>query len=857
MARVNKFNPINLNDLYGKKEPTVKSAVNGPGAAPRSRVSGHGGMLVLTRPVKQQPKLGVGNLGTVKKEGNETLVTPTNNGANRTQNSQSVSEKVEATEIFETAELKSDSSNPLNKRGVYIPPAVRASQNSSSQMPPPASTVQAIPVEKDVLCGEEFPTLQAALAPSSVTGQKPRPKDLQKSQGEKELVDKQQEKLMQMSLKNNVKAYSEFADNSGDRLQPMRPQYFRPPQLREQLSSSVSPNVVSGNPDGSHIGSGSFTEGLRVSDWADDERADRYDVKSGSNNNWRSSSGYRVMEMKNTVNTGSRLGRETAPWPGSGQRCGPESIPRPGSGDQRSEREVIFHPGSDAMGYEPSGRPGGIKHEKEAILHPGPECELFSGVDADSRVERELAPRPPSGGRYEREIIRPPSGGRYERESIPRPSSGGVHYSRPVSGGSRHERDAASRPASGGRYEKETFSRSSYVSAYNYPPVSVESNYEREVFHRPGSSGQNDWESIPSIGSGHYQNAVSTGVSYEREVISRPGSGGGEFARTGFQGSFPRMPRPGSGGNDNGQPRFSGSSHRWKRPGSGDRNRFPREQNEFDALRVNGPDMPNRRQNIHTNYDSTREKGAFKDPWFRPDGGSRDVIRRDEYGRGQDSLDSFRHRQNYRQGVSDGRSLHRPRSSEGAFDGRSFYRPGSSEGGFDGYARMPEKSINNEFSERTISNVHKDNLHSAWGEENCAEEEKIQDKGKLSDTEYQILKAENEGKRNLRDFHPNSERGILAHKEDSFVAEKGPIGRPNNFGPFQGYGRMPSNYRSFEQNNDHSIGREARLPQCRSDLALSWRRDSSVNVSEPLQNVETISRNLPRGSTTTENYQLF
>jgi len=418
MARANKFASVNLNDFYGKKEPAVKTAaVSGSGSAVRQRGAGHGGMLVLTRPVKQQVKIGGGNLGVnLKKEDHESLAAAANNTGGWTKNSH-----VEFADNATTVD-KSETSHLKNKRDVYVPPAVRTSEAIS--VPLTSGNVPRFTAEKaEVFSGEEFPTLKASLAPESTNGQQQRMKDLQQKQKDKESDEKQQqEKLRQMSLQGTLKTDTHSVEPVVDRLQPMWSQ-LRPQQMRgDQGFVSMKPEVIIGKPDGPQSGNSRLTSGDHASEWTDDERANGFRVKPGSATaNWRQGGGYTDGLSKYNYSHGfSRPLENTQPdsavdvmeepldmesWHdkkavsplGSGGRYQREPLPRPGSGGYRYESDSSPRPGSRGYRYENGTSP-----------------RPSSGV-RNERSEREALFRPSSGG------------GMYEREVISRPGSGGRH----------------------------------------------------------------------------------------------------------------------------------------------------------------------------------------------------------------------------------------------------------------------------------------------------------------------------------------------------------------------------------------------------------------------------------------------
>ncbi|KAL3678323.1 hypothetical protein R1sor_021279 [Riccia sorocarpa] len=284
-----KFASVNLNKSYGK--PASQGTQLPSSGSSRSRITTHGGMLLLTRPtVRSQPaaaaaqkgaKLAVPrpvNLPSLRREhaGNDpTIALVGGTGASgwtKQQQKESEEEAVNAVPgennivvSRSTPALSSGSTwatsqalpngptvvqpayfTPVNgdlrptsspqavaRSGVYTPPRARTAQASTG---PPASGPQAVP-KAVVLRGEDFPTLQAALPPPPAPPQY-RQKELQQKQRAKqqELKD-QQEKLQQLSQKQPLDEPLR-SQVGGPQLQPSQPVSLQP--QREQPLQPLS-----------------------------------------------------------------------------------------------------------------------------------------------------------------------------------------------------------------------------------------------------------------------------------------------------------------------------------------------------------------------------------------------------------------------------------------------------------------------------------------------------------------------------------------------------------------------------------------------------------------------------------------
>ncbi|KAG6549004.1 hypothetical protein Mapa_009446 [Marchantia paleacea] len=275
-----KFASVNLNKSYGK--PVSQGAQLPSSGSSRARIATHGGMLLLTRPVRSQPaaaavqkgaKLTVPrpvNLPSLRREhaGNDpTIALVGGTGASGwTKQQQKEAEEAAVSPVpGETTVVTARSTPALSagstwgtlqpppvgqpvanppsylapvngdlrpssspqtvvRSGVYTPPRARTVQASvpPSAPGPPAAIAKAV-----VLRGEDFPTLQAALPPPPAPSQH-RQKELQQKQRVKqqELKD-QQQKLQQLSQKH-----------PGD--EPLQPQVVVP-QLQPSQPVSLQP----------------------------------------------------------------------------------------------------------------------------------------------------------------------------------------------------------------------------------------------------------------------------------------------------------------------------------------------------------------------------------------------------------------------------------------------------------------------------------------------------------------------------------------------------------------------------------------------------------------------------------------
>uniref|UniRef100_A0A0C9RV68 TSA: Wollemia nobilis Ref_Wollemi_Transcript_11377_3306 transcribed RNA sequence n=1 Tax=Wollemia nobilis TaxID=56998 RepID=A0A0C9RV68_9CONI len=499
--------------------------------------------------------------------------------------------------------------------------------------------------------------------------QQQRTRDIQPKQ--KDIPREELEKLQQLSLQAQSKSNSvDSTDPDMGRFQPMRPQFFRSPQLRgDQRTVSGKFETMIEKPDGSHYRSPYQVGNTNVSNWADDERANGIGGRPGSGGYSDQRPGSGGLRKENSAHGGTRpmesaqsayvvSAKEEQVEMENMQYNRTMALP-PSGGGSRFERGTLLRPGS-----------GGGRNEEEALARPG---------SGGNRYNSEALPRPGSGGnRFEREVLpRPGSGGkRYERESLPRPGSGG----------NRYEKETSVPPRSvGGRYEKQVSPYNGFVDNMHDKEVISYSNYageryEREVISRPGSSGNRHEGDVmfrpPSRGDNYFRPS-SGGGRYDREARSRPGSGGAYYPQQGFGGSD--YSRPSSGGNSYERevylrPGSRGSDYKMNQPGlvgdgqidEGELNRgsfFSGKQNSerwvTNPSRGYG-DVHYRGQHTNNAYESNREKDAFKENWFRPGGRSREMLNTDDYyGRvyvedyGKDGThDSTRIRENFTQSAA-------------------------------------------------------------------------------------------------------------------------------------------------------------------------------------------------------------
>jgi hypothetical protein len=355
----------------------------------------------------------------------------------------------------------------------------------------------------------------------------------------------------------------------------------------------------------------------------------------------------------------------------------------------------------------------------------------------------------------------------------------------------------------------------------------------------------------PSSGVGYYPQPGSGGSSYEREVISRPVSGGsGDYARPGSVGVDYRMMRSGSGGND----RMPGGERYSNRDFSSNGKQFF-ERQVANPSRGYGSDVHYRGQNIRNTYESNREKGAFRDNWFRPGGVSGELPNRDDYGRGQASHEDYG-----RDGAYDS-AKNRQKMRQSAADGRPLGQLKEREEGFGGYTGVPR-------DDTLLRSLDQEKGLSLTEEE----QRKANTKNKHLELEEQITKREAEQNWEAEDVQKMREKGLHVEKECSFEQEVSVRNldqmsrlqikeEHNSFvkdSRLDQHQNEPLSYsKPSDYYSEHISGQGSTSYPCRS--SVSWREPSigapGPRFSQP--HVKTISRNLPSGSVNTGKYQLF
>ncbi|MCO5554650.1 hypothetical protein L7F22_008183 [Adiantum nelumboides] len=259
MARLNKFASVNLNDSYGKPDRggSANSSNNGtPSGSGKPRISSSGGMLVLSRPGRSQPpspspspkpgqaRLGIPspvNLPSLKREtsAGENLPSspptagwikgespPLTGWTRAGESPNDLSQKPAVSRSLDTMgeSLKTSSTG---KPDVYAPPAMRATslQTGSTSRVLPSTAPQLEQKPLAVIRGEEFPTLQAAVARPPTPPQHPRQKDLQQKQREKQQEAKEQQlKLQQLSqVQGHKQVQADTLQSSNESFQSQPP----------------------------------------------------------------------------------------------------------------------------------------------------------------------------------------------------------------------------------------------------------------------------------------------------------------------------------------------------------------------------------------------------------------------------------------------------------------------------------------------------------------------------------------------------------------------------------------------------------------------------------------------------------
>ncbi|MCO5600793.1 hypothetical protein L7F22_054908 [Adiantum nelumboides] len=285
MARLNKFASVNLNDSYGKPDRggSANSSNNGtPSGSGKPRISSSGGMLVLSRPGRSQPsspspspkpgqaRLGIPspvNLPSLKREtsaGENLSSSPPTAGWSKgesppltgwTRAGESPNDLSQKPAVSRSLDTVGESLNAMStgKPDVYAPPAMRATSvqtGSTSRVLPSTSVPQLEQKPLAVIRGEEFPTLQAAVARPPTPPQHPRQKDLQQKQREKQQEAKEQQlKLQQLSQVQGYKqVQADTLQSSNENLQSQSPTLSLRP-LGKPESPYQKMNVGAAGPD--------------------------------------------------------------------------------------------------------------------------------------------------------------------------------------------------------------------------------------------------------------------------------------------------------------------------------------------------------------------------------------------------------------------------------------------------------------------------------------------------------------------------------------------------------------------------------------------------------------------------------
>eukprot|EP01018_Ginkgo_biloba_P010347 Gb_07337 [translate_table: standard] len=519
MARINKFATQNLNDIYGKKEPRPTPADNGNPTGSRPRGSTHGGMLVLTRPVKPQPVAavkdgkslaGLTSSLALKKEsvqGPVSLITPSNQNETKPQpepdcaGSNPGKDKSETLPV-ENSKVESDaiSLRPLGRPDVYTPPAARASQ-AVSQRP--------TAVENAVVCQEKTETPH----PSELPLQTPplvlkesEPKEEKSEQVAKETVA---DGMLQPTVEQK----------------PAKPEPFRPPHMRGNAQAAIL-----GKPEG-ETGHASMVRANR-----DDQSVGRRENRNnfhelgvkdervgqeGRYNREGPTRRYEREERMSNLGSGGSVYyyREGNSRPSSGGRAYDiEIISRPGSGgsdyvrDQHSSRDLAY-----------GGRQS-FERQMGGNLSYGPDNAYGEGhANRDSYEYRQEFNR--QDGAYRRN-------NNYNNNQF---RSGGM------------TRDSSNRDGYGGRgagFRRETIGRNNQYGPGqyrdNYGQVPANGRFKGKPREREGNFGQYSRTHRDAHGGNFRYNDPARGlnVGYGGDLGPRPRSGGYEGI----------SPRPSSGG---------------------------------------------------------------------------------------------------------------------------------------------------------------------------------------------------------------------------------------------------------------------------------------------------------------------
>lgn len=269
MARINKFAAQNLNDIYGKKEPkppTPTDNANLAGTRPRGS-----GMLVLTRPVKQPqpppslvPKDGKtiqAGLGLSSSSSSSALKKESVPAVQAVQNPvSSTNSAVISIEKDSKPEAESDGSNPgrdkpatlttppvqnakresetisLRPQGVYTPPAARGMQ--AVHLPVGAGVKRPVSVENAAVSQEKT---EAPPAPCDQPAQITEPLGPFPPESQQPIDEKGPETL-------KGEAIADALPSLQQQIKPLRPEPFRPPQLRGDAAARIAKPEVEAGP---------------------------------------------------------------------------------------------------------------------------------------------------------------------------------------------------------------------------------------------------------------------------------------------------------------------------------------------------------------------------------------------------------------------------------------------------------------------------------------------------------------------------------------------------------------------------------------------------------------------------------
>lgn len=300
MARTgssSKFVPVNLNNSYGQTLPLSNGGTPGSSGLGRSRSfsNSYGGMVSLSRPskvtssssssatVSRTSKLAVPrpvNLPSLRREhsGNDPTIALVGNLGSSGWNKQSGDEsadvcasrsdalKGDSTSWGNRASSADGSSQPAERRlpsgsrqSTYSPPGPREAPSYGIPAAP-------APIAKAVVFrGEDFPTLQAAAAPSSPSlPPPPRSRESQQKQRDKHPYEDNFPHQKEPSTGDDPQEPSHFFDRQ---LQPAQPVRMH---ARSTFSDQVDDDVERGS--GYNRGPSPLIKLHHTSNWADDER---------------------------------------------------------------------------------------------------------------------------------------------------------------------------------------------------------------------------------------------------------------------------------------------------------------------------------------------------------------------------------------------------------------------------------------------------------------------------------------------------------------------------------------------------------------------------------------------------------